>query len=47
MKFYHKQIILDILIGLLMGMLIVGMIVGASIQHADRINAIAIMEVSE
>lgn len=47
MKFYHKQIILDILIGLLMGVLIVGMVIGASIQHADRINDLAVMEVRE
>ena len=47
MKFYHKQIILDILIGLITGMLIVGMIIGASIQHADRIEALAVMEVGE
>lgn len=47
MKFYHREIILDILIGLLLGMLIVGMIIGASIQHADRIEALAAVEVGE
>ena len=47
MKSYHKQIILDILIGLLMGVLIVGMVIGASIQHADRIEALAAVEVGE
>ena len=47
MKSYHKQIILDILIGLLMGVLIVGMIISASIQHADRIGAMAAVEVGE
>lgn len=47
MKSYHKEIIHDILIGLLMGMLIVGMIIGASIQHADRIDALAVVEVGE
>jgi len=47
MKSYHKQIIHDILIGLLMGVLIVGMIIGASIQHADRIKALAAVEVGE
>ena len=47
MKSYHKQIILDILIGLILGMAIVTMIIGSSIQHADRIEALAAMEVSE
>lgn len=47
MKFYHKQIIHDILIGLIGGLLIVGMIIGASIQHADRIDALAAVEVGE
>lgn len=40
-------IIHEIMIGLLMGMLIVAMIIGASIQHADRVEALAVMEVGE
>ena len=47
MKSYHKQIILDILIGLIGGLLMVTMIIGASIQHADRIEALAAVEVGE
>ena len=47
MKFYHNNIINDILIGLIGGVLIVGMIFGSAVQHQDRINAIAAMEVGE
>lgn len=47
MKSYHKQIILDILIGLIGGLLMITMIIGASIQHADRIEALAAVEVGE
>lgn len=46
MKLYQKQIIIDILIGLILGMAIVTVIIGASIQHADRIEALAAMEVN-
>ena len=47
MKSYHKEIILDILIGLIIGVMMVGTIIGASIQHADRIEDLAVLEVGE
>ena len=47
MQVYHKEIIRDILIGMLCGVAMVTMIIAASIQHADRIEALSAMEVGE
>lgn len=42
-----REWIITFLIGMVMAVLMVSMVIGASIQHADRIEALAAVEVGE